>query len=80
MATRSSLLAWEIPWTEGPGYSPWGHREIERTDRAQLTPPERPSATPQPPGPRSELAEPDSRGLSLLGSECALNRLYSPCP
>ena len=24
MATRSSILAWEIPWTEEPGsYSPW---------------------------------------------------------
>ena len=27
MTTRSSILAWEIPWTEEPmGYSPWGHR------------------------------------------------------
>ena len=25
MSTRSSILAWEIPWTEEPGgYSPWG--------------------------------------------------------
>ena len=80
MATCSSLLAWEIRWTEGPGYSPWGHREIERTDRVQLTLPDWPSAASQPLGPRSELAEPDGRGLSLLGSECALNRLYSPCP
>ena len=25
MATHSSILAWEIPWTEKPvGYSPWG--------------------------------------------------------
>ena len=25
MATHSSILAWEIPWTEEPGgYSPWG--------------------------------------------------------
>ena len=24
MATCSNILAWEIPWTEGPGgYSPW---------------------------------------------------------
>ena len=23
MATHSSILAWEIPWTEEPGYSPW---------------------------------------------------------
>ena len=27
MATHSSILAQEIPWTEEPGglYSPWGH-------------------------------------------------------
>ena len=26
-ATHSSILAWEIPWTEEPGglYSPWAH-------------------------------------------------------
>ena len=30
-ATHSSILAWEIPWTEEPGGlnpSPWGHREL----------------------------------------------------
>ena len=34
MATHSSILAWEIPWTKEPtvhgvteGYSPWGHKE-----------------------------------------------------
>ena len=27
MASNSSVLAWEVPWTEGPvGYGPWGHR------------------------------------------------------
>ena len=29
MATHSSILAWEIPWTKEPGrlqYSPWGPR------------------------------------------------------
>ena len=28
MAIHSSLLAWEIPWTEDPGglHSPWGHK------------------------------------------------------
>ena len=26
MATLSSILAWRIPWTEEPGYSPRGHR------------------------------------------------------
>ena len=29
-ATHSSILAWEIPWTEEPGilYSPWGCKEL----------------------------------------------------
>ena len=27
MTIHSSILAWEIPWTEEPGgYSPWGHK------------------------------------------------------
>ena len=27
MATHSSILAWEVPWTEEPGgLHPWGHR------------------------------------------------------
>ena len=30
MATHSSILAWEIPWTEEPErYSPWGHKESD---------------------------------------------------
>ena len=28
MATHSSILAWEIQWTEGPGYSPWGCKRV----------------------------------------------------
>ena len=37
MATHSSILAWRIPWTEEPGgYSPWGHKESDLTER--LTP------------------------------------------
>ena len=32
MATHSSILAWRIPWTEQPGYSPWGHKESNRTE------------------------------------------------
>ena len=37
MATYSSFLAWEVPWTEEPGrlYSPWGHKESDTTE--QLT-------------------------------------------
>ena len=34
MATHSSILAWEIPWTEEPGgYSPWGREELDTTER-----------------------------------------------
>ena len=29
MAIHSSILAWQIPWTEEPGYSPWGHKRVE---------------------------------------------------
>ena len=33
MATHSSILAWEIPWTEEPdGYSPWGCSESNMTE------------------------------------------------
>ena len=34
MATHSSILAWEIPWTEDPGggYSPWGCKESDTTE------------------------------------------------
>ena len=34
MATHSSILAWRIPWTEEPGrYSPWGHKQLGRTEQ-----------------------------------------------
>ena len=30
METHSSILAWEIPWTEEPGgLHPWGHRRVK---------------------------------------------------
>ena len=33
MATHSSILAWRISWTEKPvGYSPWCHKELDRTE------------------------------------------------
>jgi len=42
MATHSSFLVWEVPWTgASERYSPWGHRELEATERAstgQLVP------------------------------------------
>ena len=31
MATHSSILAWEIPWSL-VGYSPWGHKESDMTE------------------------------------------------
>ena len=35
MATHSSILAWEIPWLEGPGrlYSPWSRKESDMTEQ-----------------------------------------------
>ena len=38
MATHSSILAWEIPWTEEPGglYSPWGFKESNMTEHKVL--------------------------------------------
>ena len=35
MATRSSALAWRIPWTEEPGglQSMEGHKELDTTER-----------------------------------------------
>ena len=37
MATHSSVLAWQIPWTEEPaGYSPWGRNESDTTERLHL--------------------------------------------
>ena len=34
MATHSSTLAWKIPWTEEHvGYSPWGRKELDTTER-----------------------------------------------
>ena len=35
MATDSGILTWRIPRTEElTGYSPWGHRELDMTERA----------------------------------------------
>ena len=34
MATHSSTLAWKIPWTRTlVGYSPWGRKELDMTER-----------------------------------------------
>ena len=33
MATRSSILAWRIPWTEEPGgLRPWGRKASDKTE------------------------------------------------
>ena len=38
MATHCSILAWEIPRTEEPGgYSPWGCKESDKTERLTLS-------------------------------------------
>ena len=33
MATRSSVLGWEVPCTEGPRGGPWGHKEGDVTEQ-----------------------------------------------
>ena len=30
MVAHSRFLAWRIPWTEEPGYSPRGHKELDK--------------------------------------------------
>ena len=38
MATHSSIIAWKIPWVEEPGsYSPWGYKELDRTEQLTLS-------------------------------------------
>ena len=38
MATHSSILAWEIPWTEETGrLQSWGHKESDMTERPTLS-------------------------------------------
>ena len=32
MVNHSNILAWEIPWTEEPGYSPWSCRGLDTTE------------------------------------------------
>ena len=37
MAPHSSILAWKIPWAEEPvGYSPWGRKESDTTERLHI--------------------------------------------
>ena len=37
MATHSNILAWRIPRTEDPGYSPWGCKESDMTEQLRLS-------------------------------------------
>ena len=38
VATHSSVLAWDIPWTEPDElWGPWGHKELEVTERLKQT-------------------------------------------
>ena len=39
MATYTSIRAWRIPWTGKTGglYSPWGHKELDATERLTLS-------------------------------------------
>ena len=38
METHSSIFAWRIPWTEGPGgLHPWGCKESDKTEQLTLT-------------------------------------------
>ena len=38
MASHSSILAWRIPWTEGPGsYSPWSRKESDTSEQLALS-------------------------------------------
>ena len=36
---HTSILAWRIPWTGKTGglYSPWGHKELDATERLTLS-------------------------------------------
>ena len=37
VAINSSILAWRIPWRRLAGYSPWGRRESDTTERLTLS-------------------------------------------
>ena len=38
MAAHSNILPWKIPWTQSlGGYSPWGHKESDMTERLHFT-------------------------------------------
>ena len=48
MTPHSSILGWEIPWTEEPGgYSPWGGKESDMTEQLNNNINDRVSQIPQ---------------------------------
>jgi len=34
VAIHSSILTWQVPWTEEPDYSPWGNKELDTAEHA----------------------------------------------
>ena len=37
MVAHSNILAWRIPWQRRlVGYSPWGHKELDTTERTRM--------------------------------------------
>ena len=67
MATHSSILAWEIPWTEEPGgYNPQGHKELDPTEATQH------STTP-----RLESSGPCRKGEGMKNILKANNSIHS---
>ena len=36
LATHPRILTWRIPWTEQPGYSPWGRIELNVTEHVHF--------------------------------------------
>ena len=36
MATHSNILAWKIPWTKEPGYSPWNCKELDMIEQLRV--------------------------------------------
>ena len=62
MVAHSSILAWEIPWTEEPGgLSPKGRKESDTAERLStplLNSPVAPFSKDRPSGPASDALQP----------------------
>ena len=68
MATHSSILAWEIPWTEEPGgYSPWSCKEWDMSEWACTHPPAHPHTHISPSHSMTDRAWGGTRGLAEEG-------------